>query len=392
MIRTTTYEKIEERILERFKIVREVKLEIVDGRLIANIYPNFETLQVRKIININDEIKWYVVGDYNLDTIDNVEIDGFKIIQHPLNEKDDEHRDAKSEESEVYKEIKAYLQTVTTADIYPDSHLELDLDLDSLEYVMLFMFLEKSFGVILNEPTFSGLMNMQALCDWVDEHREHISAQEVAWHELLKKPNKEKLTNSPWIMMLWKAFCWPYFKLYHNFKVLGTERLPEGNFIIAPIHLSMLDGFAVLAALPNPVLRKSFFLAYEGEFGKPHLKPIAKHSQMLLIDINKDLSASLQRTAQPLKESKNLVIFPENARSRDGKLLPFKKFYTILSTELNIPIVPVILRGTFEAFPTGQDWPKPKPVTVEYLDAIYPEDRDYKTLNDVVEAKIRAAL
>jgi len=233
---------------------------------------------------------------------------------------------------------------------------------------------------------------MQALCDWVDVHRVHISAQEVAWQELLKKPSKEKLTKSPWIMMLWKAFCWPYFKLYHNFKVLGTERLPEGNFIIAPIHLSMLDGFAVLAALPNPVLRKSFFLAYEGEFGKPHLKPIAKHSQMLLIDINKDLSASLQRTAQPLKESKNLVIFPENARSRDGKLLPFKKFYTILSTELNIPIVPVILRGTFEAFPTGQDWPKPKPVTVEYLDAIYPEDRDYKTLNDVVEAKIRAAL
>ena len=154
----------------------------------------------------------------------------------------------------------------------------------------------------------------------------------------------------------------------------------------------MLDGFAVLAALPTPILRKSFFLAYEGEFGKPHLKPIAKHSQMLLIDINKDLSASLQRTAQLLKESKNLVIFPENARSRDGKLLPFKKFYTILSTELNVPIIPVLLRGTFEAFPTGQSWPKPKAVTVEFLDAVYPENMDYERLSDVVEEKIKVAL
>ena len=386
------YKKIEKRILERFNLVKEISIEEIDGRLIAVIYPDFEVLQRRKIINISDEIKWYVVGEYNLDTIDNIEIDGFKILQHPLNEKEVLFTDVKTEESAVYKEIKTYLRSVTSAEIYPDSHLELDLHLDSLEYVMLFMFIEKSFGLLLDESTFSNLMRIQALCDWVEEHYQRITIEEVSWYDLLKKPSRDKLVNSPSIMMVWKAFCWTYFKLYHRFKVIGSEKLPEGSCIIVPIHLSMLDGFAVLAALPSPILRKSFFLAYEGEFGKPHLKPIAKHSQMLLIDINKDLSASLQRTAQPLKASKNLVIFPENARSRDGKLLPFKKFYTILSTELNLPIVPVILRGTFEALPTGQEWPKPKAVSVEYLDAIYPEKMDYKALSDVVEAKIRSVL
>jgi len=386
------YKKIEKRILERFNLVKEVSIKEIDGRLIAVIYPDFEAFQQRKIINISDEIKWYVVGDYNLEPIDNIEIDAFKILQHPLKEKEVLYTDVKKEESVVYKEIKTYLRSVTSADIYPDSHLELDLDLDSLEYVMLFMFIEKSFGLLLDEPTFSNLMRMQPLCDWVEEHCQRMTMEEVSWSDLLKKPSRDKLVNSPFIMMVWKAFCWTYFKLYHRFKVIGSENLPEGSFIIAPIHLSMLDGFAVLAALPSPILRKSFFLAYEGEFGKPHLKPIAKYSQMLLIDINKDLNASLQRTAQPLKESKNLVIFPENARSRDGKLLPFKKFYTILSKELNLPIVPVVLRGTFEALPSGQSWPKPKEVSVEFLDAIYPENRDYKSLSDVVESKIRAVL
>ena len=386
------YREIEAYILERFDLVKEIRVEERDSGLIAVIYPDFRLFKERKIINISDEIKWYVIGAYNLDTMEGIEIDGYEILQHPLDVKESSHFDDKREKNKVYREIKSYLQEITSESIYPDSHLELDLGLDSLEYVMLFMFIEKSFGVVLDEATFSGLMSMQRLCDWVDEHRKHISAQEVHWHDLLQKPSSDRLVNSPWIMMLWKAFCWPYFKLYHNFKVIGTQNLPKGSCIIAPIHLSMLDGFAVLASLPNRVLRKSFFLAYEGEFGKPHLKPIAKHSQMLLIDINKDLSASLQRTAQPLKESKNLVIFPENARSRDGKLLPFKKFYTILSTELNIPIVPVILRGTFEALPTGKEWPRPKRVSVEYLDAIYPEKMDYQTLSDVVEKKIRTLL
>ena len=389
---TTTYKKIEARILERFKIVKEIRVEEIEGRLMATIYPDFEALQGRKIINIGDELKWYVVGEYNLDTFEGIFIDDFRVVQHPLQEEDGSHVINEGDETEVYKAVKTYLQGITTETIYPTSHLELDLDLDSLEYVMLFMFIEKSFGVVLDEATFASLMRMQTLCDWVDEHRQHIATQEVAWHDLLQHPSRDKLVNSPYNMMIWKAFCWTYFKLYHRFKIIGAEKLPKAPFIIAPIHLSMLDGFAVLAALPSSVLRKSFFLAYEGEFGKPHLRGVAKHSQMLLIDINKDLSASLQRTAQPLKESKNLVIFPENARSRDGELLPFKKFFAILSTELNVPIVPVLLRGTFEALPTGQDWPKPKAVEVEYLEAVYPESMDYETLSDVVEAKIKAAL
>ncbi len=192
--------------------------------------------------------------------------------------------------------------------------------------------------------------------------------------------------------MLWKMSLLPFFKFYLKLKVTGSENLPESPFIIAPTHHSMLDGFVVLASLPSPVLKKSFFLAYEGEFGTPSLRPVAKYSQMLLIDVDKNIKASLQRTALPLMESQNLVIFPEGARSRDGKLLEFKKFFAILSKELNVPIVPVVLEGTFEAMPTGQKFPKRKAISVKYLQPVYPEEMGYDELSDKVEDVIRLEL
>ncbi len=377
--------KIEDRVLQLSNIVEEVRVEETDNGLVASIYPDFEALKKRKIINIHDEVKWYAVETYNLNMVDGIRLDNFKIFQEPLSSIEEKTPCTGEAEGEVYEQIKTYLQSVTTAPVCPMSHLELDLGLDSLEYVMLFMFIEKSFGIHLDEPTFSKLMIMQDLCDWVDEHREHSTAASVDWHDVLKHKSRERLVLSPWMMMAWKALCWPYFKLFHKLKVLGVEKLPDAPFIIAPTHHSMLDGFAIIASLPSDILKESFFLAYEGEFGKPHLKPLAKHSQMLLIDINKDLKASLQRTALPLMESKNLVIFPENARSRDGKLLPFKKFFAILSKELGLPIVPVILHGTFEALPTGQSLPTRAPITVEYLDPVYPGEMSYDELSDHVK-------
>lgn len=384
------YRQIEQRIMEGSDLVKAVHVEEIDGQMMAMVYPDFERLKARQIINVRDEVKWYVIETYNLNMVDNIRVDSFRVVNEILSTKDEHEIDETVETSTIYQQLKTYLTNVTTSPITPLSHLELDLELDSLEYVMLFVYVEKSFGLHLDEAIFSNLMLMKDLVKWIEEQHQQCVEVEVAWHDVLKHKSKEVLVRSPWVMMVWRAFCWPYFKLFHTMEAIGVERLPKGNFIIAPTHHSALDGFAIIAALPASVLRETFFLAYEGEFGKPHLRPLAKHSQMLLIDINKDLIASLQRTALPLIEGKNLVIFPENARSRDGKLLPFKKFFAVLSTELNLPIVPVILKGTFEAMPTGATLPKRVPIVVEFLEPVYPEDMDDETLNIKVQEYVKA--
>jgi acyltransferase-like protein len=47
------------------------------------------------------------------------------------------------------------------------------------------------------------------------------------------------------------------------------------------------------------------------------------------------------------------MVFPEGSRSIDGRVAEFKKGAAILAYELKVPIVPVGVRGTFEAWPRG---------------------------------------
>jgi 1-acyl-sn-glycerol-3-phosphate acyltransferase len=46
-----------------------------------------------------------------------------------------------------------------------------------------------------------------------------------------------------------------------------------------------------------------------------------------------------------------MLIFPEGTRSIDGRIAAFKKGSAILSYELGVPIGPVGIRGTHEAWP-----------------------------------------
>ena len=53
-------------------------------------------------------------------------------------------------------------------------------------------------------------------------------------------------------------------------------------------------------------------------------------------------------------EGSSVIIFPEGTRSRDGKLLPFKKGPFVAAIGLGLPIVPVVCKGTTKIMPKGK--------------------------------------
>ena len=75
------------------------------------------------------------------------------------------------------------------------------------------------------------------------------------------------------------------------------------------------------------------------------------------------------------------MIFPEGARTRDGKLLEFRPFYAILSQTYNIPIIPVVFEGSYEALKSGTLLPKRTKIKMTYLKPIYPDDMSYDEIN-----------
>ena len=49
----------------------------------------------------------------------------------------------------------------------------------------------------------------------------------------------------------------------------------------------------------------------------------------------------------------NVMIFPEGTRSRDARLLPFKKGAFRLAIECGVPVLPVVVSGTAAGFQKG---------------------------------------
>ena len=111
---------------------------------------------------------------------------------------------------------------------------------------------------------------------------------------------------------------------------------------------------------------------------------------MIIVNINRDLKSSLRKMAAVLEQGSNIIIFPEGTRTKDGRLGSFKKTFAILSRQFQVPIVPVVFKGGFEAMPIGSRFPKPlKKICVTFLSPIYPGELSVKGLAEKVYQHIK---
>jgi 1-acyl-sn-glycerol-3-phosphate acyltransferase len=67
----------------------------------------------------------------------------------------------------------------------------------------------------------------------------------------------------------------------------------------------------------------------------------------------KNAIASIHAARKRITNGTSVLFFPEGTRSKDGRLLPFKKGAFRLAHELALPILPVTIRGTDRIMPSG---------------------------------------
>jgi long-chain acyl-CoA synthetase len=93
------------------------------------------------------------------------------------------------------------------------------------------------------------------------------------------------------------------------------------------------------------------------------------------MDRKGSLRESLRLAGESLTQGFNLLIFPEGTRSPNGELQEFKPTTGYLSLTFGVDVLPIYLKGTYDALPKGAWWPKLEdlevrigtPLTIDYL-------------------------
>lgn len=382
-------EEIENKMLKTSKYIKEAGVILKEGNLFAFIYPNFEEL--KDILNINETIKWKVVDAYNLKAASYKKITGFKIVNKELPKtrlgkiKHFKLQSLLSEEkkvtasgepkSEIYKTLKEYLKNSSNKEVLPEDNIEIDLGLDSLAKIELLTFIDMTFGIKIDELTLSKNLMVRKLYELIEKQNIKISSSKIDWSKILLEKADLQLSKNHLVINLFRIFLKTLFKLYFRLEINQPHSFPNKPFIIAPNHQSLLDGPLVMSSLPKEVLNDTYIVMDETFFKSKMLRAYVDNKPLHIIAINKDinLKRSLQKSAAILKNGKNIVIFPEGARSRDENPIEFKKLFAILARELQVPIVPAVIDGAFDAFPITSRFPKPKKIKVSFLEHIEPE-------------------
>lgn len=404
-------EEVELKLQKQSELVQECGVYEQKDVLNAIIFPNMAHIQTAGIQDINESVKWDVIDKYNHSVTPYKQIKHFTIVSQELprtrlgklkrfllpelSQSRKINTDMQpAPETEEYALIKEYLESEKKAPVYPAAHLELDLGMDSLDKISLHAYLQSTFGIDLTEEQILQYNTVAGLSEYVTENKTKTEKDSFDWSAILREKLDLHLPKSWFTQNLIKNTSKVFLKTYFRVRGEGQENLPEGPMILAPNHQSFLDGLLVSMHLKNKIFKHTFFYAKRKHVNSAIRRFLAKRNNIIVVDINKELKESIQKLAAALEKGKNIIIFPEGTRTRNGELGAFKKAFSILSCELNVPVVPVAINGAFSAFPRGSIFPRPlKRIDVKFLKPIYPEKNDnYDSLMEKVYQRIKSTL
>lgn len=293
-----------------------------------------------------------------------------------------------------YKIISEYIEQEKKISVKPEDHIETDLAFDSLDKVGLQSFIESTFGMEVTQDKLIVLGSVKGIAEYIHKQKTKMEVGETDWKAILSADSKSLvLPETSLLYTLYAKSFKGFFRLYNRLAVKGVENIPaNGPFIIAPNHQSFLDGPLAVTGMNSKTIRDCYFYATEEHVKGTVVKYLARHNNIILME-RRNLKNSILKLSEVLKQGKNIVIFPEGSRTHNGKLSAFKKTFAILSKEINVPIVPVCIKGAFEANPRGKNTYKPHSISVEYLSPIQPTDQDtYESLTAKVKDAISSCL
>ena len=169
--------------------------------------------------------------------------------------------------------------------------------------------------------------------------------------------------------------------------VKGLSNLDRtGSYIYMPNHVSNFDIPVLQAYLPVQFR----WLAKAELFKIPIFGYAMKRAGYISINRfdRKSAIQSLNKAAEIIRNGTSVIIFPEGTRSQNQNIQSFKKGGFVLAVDSGVPIIPIIIHGTWTIMQKKQILVRPGNVVLEIKKPIKTSDYTRKTKDDLME-KIR---
>jgi len=151
---------------------------------------------------------------------------------------------------------------------------------------------------------------------------------------------------------------WSWFTirlLFLPVKVEGREHLdPKQSYVFVSNHQGAFDIFLIYG-----FLGRNFKWMMKKAIRKIPLVGLACE-QAHHIFVDKSGASKIKKTydeaRETLREGMSVVVFPEGARSFTGHMAHFRRGAFMLADELQLPVCPITINGSFDVMPRTKDW------------------------------------
>jgi 1-acyl-sn-glycerol-3-phosphate acyltransferase len=149
-----------------------------------------------------------------------------------------------------------------------------------------------------------------------------------------------------------KCWSWAMIRLLLlPVKVEGKEHMTDGqSYVIIPNHQGAFDIFLIYG-----FLGRHFKWMLKSELRQmPLVGKACESAGFIFVDQKggpKKLKATHDRARSILQGGTSVVVFPEGSRTMDGQMHRFKRGAFQLADELQLPLLPVTINGSFTVLP-----------------------------------------
>ena len=301
--------------------------------------------------------------------------------------------------------VASVLERVAGGTVSRDTRLD-ELGLTSLGRVELLMVLENELDATVDEGAVSGAATVADLEALVASPATGPRTQEPSfplprWNQSLVVRATRRACLGLGLLPLTRLFAW--------IRVHGLEHLAtvDGPVVFAANHQSFIDPAVILAALPL-AMRYRVVTAMAKDFFAPHFHPEGHTRRAQFTNsVNYYLvTALLNAFPLPQREAgarhalryageligagNSLVIFPEGRRTVGDAIAGFQPGAAMIAARLDVPVVPVRLRGLDVVLGEGQRMARPGRVRVRFGPPLRLSGSDYAALAAQLETSVKA--